>query len=99
MYDRFEDPKHIYWAKKVKQRDRFTCQICGDTNTYLNSHHLMSWNRFVDQRFDVSNGITLCSDCHMHFHAVYGHGNNTKYQFKEYRKLVDIIKKIAYENK
>ncbi|KKN67638.1 hypothetical protein LCGC14_0458970, partial [marine sediment metagenome] len=72
IYDRFEDPLYINWARKVKERDRFTCQICGENNTYLNSHHRDSWDIFVNQRFNIDNGTTLCAECHMHFHAVYG---------------------------
>jgi len=98
-YDRFEDPKHIRWARKVKERDGFTCQICGATNTYLNSHHCNSWDMFEEERFDIDNGITLCQECHKNFHAVYGVGRNTKFQFEEYQKLAAIIIKVATENK
>ncbi len=95
MYDRFQDPKHIKWAKAVKKRDKFTCQVCGTRNTYLNSHHCNSYDVFVDERFDVSNGRTLCSDCHQKLHSIYGFICNTRYQFEEFKKLCDIIKKIA----
>jgi len=98
-YDRFKDPKHIDWAKKVKKRDDFICQICGATNTYLNSHHCNSWDTFENQRFDIDNGITLCRECHENFHAVYGSGKNTRFQFDEYQKLASIILKIASEKR
>lgn len=94
MYDRFQDPKHIRWAKAVKVRDKFICQICGARNTYLNSHHCNSWDIFIDGRFDVSNGRTLCSSCHQTLHGIYGF-TCTKYQFEEFKTLCSIIKKIA----
>ena len=98
LYDRFEDPRHITWAKAVKVRDGFMCQICDDTECYLHSHHMNSWDLFVDDRFDVDNGITLCEVCHMRFHGIYGHGRNTKYQFQEFDKFVSLLKNIARSN-
>lgn len=95
VYDRFKDPEYIHWAKRVKVRDRFACQMCGDTNTYLHSHHLMSWDMFIDQRFDLNNGITLCQLHHEYFHRVYGSGRNTKYQFEEFQYLYGLLRKIA----
>lgn len=95
IYDRFDDPKYIFWAKKVKQRDRFTCQLCGDANAYLHSHHLMSWDRFIELRFEVENGITLCKKHHNTFHNTYGHGNNTRHQFEEFKMFYDLIIKLA----
>lgn len=98
MYDRFQDPKHIKWAKAVKVRDKFTCQVCGRKNTYLNSHHQNSWDMFESQRFDISNGQTLCLDCHQKFHSIYGFTCNTEYQFKEFKRIFDIIRKLSKTN-
>ena len=95
MEDRFEDPRHIKWAKLVKQRDNFTCQICNATNTYLNSHHKNSYDFFESQRFDVNNGITLCSKHHRLFHDLYGYSMNTEFQFIEFKKITKIIKYIV----
>lgn len=96
-YNRFNDPKHIKWAKAVKKRDKYICQICGIKNVYLNSHHRNSWDIFKDQRFDINNGITLCQKHHAAFHNIYGHGSNTYYQFEEFRRMVSLIKEIAKE--
>lgn len=96
-YDRFEDPKHIAWAKAVKARDNYTCQVCEASEVYLHSHHCNSWDFFVDERFDVDNGVTLCSDCHMQFHTIYGHGRNTKYQFEEFQQFVGLIKAAVWQ--
>lgn len=99
-YNRFEDPKHIEWAKKVKQRDKFTCQICGAYKVYLNAHHKNSFDIFINQRFEISNGITLCAKCHDKFHNIYGHGKNTEFQFQEFVEIIKTIEEIAKkENK
>lgn len=96
-YNRFKDPKYLIWARKVKERDNFYCQICGKSDVYLHSHHCNSWDLFESQRFDVDNGVTLCEKHHDDFHVMYGFGNNTKYQFLEFKKFYDVIVKLAKE--
>ena len=73
------------WSKQIMERDNYTCQICGDNKGgNLNAHHLNAWNAFPEQRFDLDNGVTLCTDCHKEFHSQYGYGDNTREQFNEY---------------
>ena len=73
------------WSQNVFQRDNYTCQICGDNKgRNLNAHHLNGWNAFPEQRFDLDNGVTLCTGCHKEFHSEYGYGDNTREQFDEY---------------
>ena len=62
------------WRQAVFDRDCFTCQHCGDIcgngkNVYLHAHHIKSFAHHSDLRFDASNGITLCKDCHRKEHA------------------------------
>ena len=82
---RRNDKKIPVWRKEVYTRDNYTCQICGDNSGgNLHAHHLMGYNKYPKQRFDKDNGTTLCIICHMDFHNIYGRGNNTLQQFKEY---------------
>jgi len=79
------------WRNKVYQRDNYTCKCCGDnTGGNLNAHHLDGWDKHHDVRFDINNGIALCDICHLDFHSIYGFGNNTKKQFEEYIKDLQI---------
>jgi 5-methylcytosine-specific restriction endonuclease McrA len=98
MYNRFEDPRYMKWAKAVKVRDNFTCQICGREGVYLNSHHMNSWDVHENDRFDMNNGVCLCTTCHTFYHIMYKAGNNTKAQFEEFKKIMSVVIRF-YKNK
>ena len=96
------DYKYLKWAKRIKERDRFTCQICFNVGGSLESHHLNAWSSFPEQRYNVSNGTTMCVFHHQLFHDKYGKGENTKEQFDEFKTIfrlfVDIIRKNSEES-
>ena len=56
------------WRQAVFKRDDFTCQTCGKRGVKLNAHHKKSYADYPEQRFDISNGITLCEACHKQLH-------------------------------
>lgn len=71
--------------KLAFERDKYTCQVCGDNRGgNLEAHHLDSWDINKEGRFELLNLITLCESCHKRFHNEYGYGHNTKEQFKEF---------------
>ncbi len=73
------------WRMSVYKRDNFTCQYCKQSKgKYLNAHHLNGFNWDKNNRYNIDNGVTLCEECHKKFHKLYGKGNNTKEQFKEW---------------
>lgn len=52
------------WREMVFTRDDFTCQECGTRGSELNADHIKPWSLFPELRWDISNGRTLCVDCH-----------------------------------
>ena len=52
------------WRMGVFLRDNFTCQFCGIKGVYLEAHHIKKWANYPKLRFDINNGVSLCSLCH-----------------------------------
>jgi len=57
------------WRNRVYKRDDWTCKLCGSRSRSknlitLNCHHIKRFNDYPELRFEVSNGVTLCEDCH-----------------------------------
>ena len=52
------------WRKAVFKRDSYTCQDCGIQGGYLTAHHIKSQAYYPKLRYKLSNGMTLCEDCH-----------------------------------
>lgn len=98
MKRNYNDPEYEVFRKKVLRRDYYRCKVCK-AKKRLHVHHLDGWDWFIAGRYEVSNGITLCYDCHTMFHNIYGKGNNTIYQFDTFlivyhgKCLADIMKK------
>ena len=60
---------YIAWRWNVFQRDNFTCVACGRRGVHLHAHHVKSYAHFPTLRFDITNGVTLCLDCHGQVHT------------------------------
>lgn len=78
------------WRKKVFERDNYTCVFCGirskvGVKVYLNADHIKPFALYPELRFELSNGRTLCTDCHRKTDT-YGH--NKKYS-KKYPLVLD----------
>lgn len=60
-------PQYMLWRNKVIGRDRYRCVECGSSKR-LQAHHIRRWIHNPIERFKVTNGITLCYDCHSKGH-------------------------------
>lgn len=72
------------WSRSIMNKDGFKCQICEYKGKKLVAHHLDGYHWCNKRRLDMTNGVTLCYNCHKDFHKKYGNKNNTEQQYKEY---------------
>lgn len=77
--------KYRQWRDKVYLRDNYTCQACGQVGYELNAHHIKPYADNKHLRTDIDNGITLCKECHIKFHSLYGRLNNDDTQIEEFK--------------
>lgn len=77
------------WRTNVFKKDNYTCQSCGSCSGCLNAHHIKDFATYEELRLDVSNGITLCPNCHDtkcedSLHNIYGCIGVTEKELEEY---------------
>lgn len=95
--------KYKEWRKKVFERDNYTCQnknclFCGNLKgSFLNAHHIKSWNNHPELRYDLENGITYCEEFHIKskkFHK----GIAGKSYFKRFLRIIPTTHLIPKED-
>jgi len=64
-YHHYIDLKYKLWREEVFKRDNYTCQDCGKRKCYIEGHHIKSWAKYPKLRYIISNGLTLCKECHL----------------------------------
>ena len=83
------------WRVLVIRRDK-VCQCCG-SNKNRHAHHIEDGSHNAGLRFDVGNGITLCSGCHSQFHTNYKHSyreKTTKKDLDNFMLLINHFKEL-----
>ena len=69
---RFKDPVYVGWRTSVLERDIYICQHCHkQCKKYergLAAHHIEPYSSRPELRFEISNGLTLCRNCHLELH-------------------------------
>lgn len=56
---------HTTAQRKGRERDLFTCQLCG-SKTNAEGHHMIDYS--FGGAADTDNIVTLCHDCHRDVH-------------------------------
>jgi 5-methylcytosine-specific restriction endonuclease McrA len=65
MKRNYNDPAYEDFRKRVLKRDGKKCMMPGcDSKKNLNIHHIRKWSSAASLRYEISNGITLCRECH-----------------------------------
>lgn len=53
------------WVLAVFKRDNFTCVLCNDNSgSNLQADHIKDFALYPDLRLEITNGRTLCKECH-----------------------------------
>ena len=60
----YADPAYKKFRTDVLKRDKFTCKMCKTKKKKVYVHHIRKWASASSLRYEVSNGITLCYNCH-----------------------------------
>ena len=87
--------EYRHWKVAVIKRDK-VCVICK-TREHRQAHHMNSASYFPDEVYLLSNGVTLCHNCHTNFHTNFKRSFRTKctkYDFDNFVTLVNYIKTI-----
>jgi len=62
------------WRKEVLKRDDYTCRMCNQRGGDKEVDHIKPFAVYIDLRFDLENGRTLCKPCHRTYGAKVLHG-------------------------
>ena len=87
LYGRTINLNYYTWRKQVCVKYKNKCYICQAKGSH--AHHLASYAKFPELRFELSNGVLLCKACHIEFHSTYGRHKftpNDFYTFVETKK-------------
>lgn len=96
--------ENYLWRMLVLKRDKFKCACCGidGDGKNLNVHHVYNYKDYPDLRFDVENGVTFCTSCHISFHVIFGKRKNNKEQLDRFLILNNsayVLDNVGSENK
>lgn len=79
---------YTIWRRSVFERDNYTCQECGKKGGTLNADHIKPFILYPELRLEVSNGRTLCVNCHKaigwkHTGALQARDENGRFMFSK----------------
>ena len=78
------------WRVLVIRRDK-VCQVCG-TRDNRHAHHINSASYFPEERFDVENGVCLCSKCHIMYHTDFNRSYRVKTDRYNFSNFMEVVK-------
>ena len=59
------DGTYLEWSRSIKRRDGWRCQLKDEAcSKKVIAHHIKVWAKYPELRYEVTNGITLCTSHH-----------------------------------
>ena len=58
-----------YWAREVRMQYNYRCVYC-DTTRHLSAHHIFPKSKYRGLKYNLNNGILMCSPCHIELHQL-----------------------------
>lgn len=56
------------WREAIYNKFDGICQNCGKNGGLMHAHHIKEYSTNPEKRYDISNGILLCEECHKKLH-------------------------------
>jgi len=67
--DKYEENMLKRWAKQVKERAEYRCEMASpDCSGPLHAHHMIPKHLEPNRKYDVTNGVCLCEAHHKKVH-------------------------------
>ena len=86
------------WRKACIERDGGKCTVTGSAKN-LQVHHLNHATYFIEERFDVDNGVTVHRLIHLLFHIFMMGGYRKKCTKKDWDRFIRLFKYIKMVSK
>lgn len=78
------------WRRLIWERDGFRCQMpdcLQPDSSEFHAHHIIGFEKELDAKFEIWNGITLCPDCHYSVKSQEGKYEAFFFELLERRRL------------
>lgn len=65
---RTDNINYELWRDAIYKKYNGVCQNCGKSDGIMHAHHQLEYAQYPEKRYDISNGLLLCEECHKKLH-------------------------------
>ena len=59
----------FFWAREVRMSYNYHCVYCNKSR-HLSAHHIFPKSKYKGLKYNLNNGILMCSKCHVELHQL-----------------------------